>query len=148
MNTENWQIRMIQLLSVVGILIAFYLVLFHNGSLILTCTQGELFDCGQVSGPYAAFSTFYGIPVAFFGLLGYVAIFMLIWLQDWVPVVRQYVVYLVMAIVSVALLFTAYLSYLEEFVIGKWCQYCLGSAAVVILMFILNIWAVRDHRRK
>lgn len=147
MNTENWQIRVIQLLSVLGIMIAFYLLLFHNGSLILTCSQGEVFDCGQVSGPYAAYSTFYDIPVALFGMLGYIAIFMLIWLQDWVPFFKQNVTYLVLAVVSIALFFTGYLSYLEEFVIGKWCQYCLGSAAVIMVMFILNIWAVRTQRR-
>ena len=35
---DDWQLRLIQLLAVPGMLLAFYLLLFHNGNLIDACT--------------------------------------------------------------------------------------------------------------
>ena len=39
--------------------------------------------------------------------------------------------------------FTAWLNYLEAFVIHAWCEWCIGSAAMVLLLFVL---AVMDWR--
>jgi uncharacterized membrane protein len=36
-------------------------------------------------------------------------------------------------------LFTAWLNYLEGFVIHAWCEWCLGSAAMVLLLFVLAV---------
>lgn len=145
---QQWQPRIIQLLSVVGILIAFYLKLFHDGVLFLTCEVNGLFDCGQVSGKYGEYSTFLGIPVATIGLLGYVMIFGAIWLQDWLPIVKQYLPHILLLLIGGGFVFSAYLSALEAFVIGAWCQYCLYSAAIIIVMLGLSISYWRASRRE
>ena len=44
-----WQALLIQLLAVPGMLVAYYLLLYHNGVLFTTCGVNEWFDCGQVS---------------------------------------------------------------------------------------------------
>ncbi len=147
MNVDNWQIRIIQLLSIVGIVLAFYLYLFHEGVLFLTCVTDGTFDCGKVSGPYAAYSKFYGIPVALLGMIGYISMFTVIWLRNWLPQAENVLLYLLYAMIAVALLFSAYLAYLEEFVIGAWCQYCLYSGAVVIMMSILSVWHFFGRKR-
>lgn len=36
-------------------------------------------------------------------------------------------------------LFTAWLNYLEAFVIHAWCEWCLGSAAIVLVLFTLAL---------
>ncbi len=136
---QAWQPRIIQLLSVIGLLIAFYLKLFHDGVLFLTCDVNSLFDCGKVSGTYSEYSTLFGIPVATLGLLGYSAIFGVIWLRDWLPIIEQKLHIILLILVGGALAFTAYLSALEAFVIGAWCQYCLYSAAIIIVMFMLAV---------
>jgi len=44
-------------------------------------------------------------------------------------------------------LFTAWLNYLEAFVIHAWCEWCLGSAAMVLLLLVfawLNWRETRD----
>ena len=40
--------------------------------------------------------------------------------------------------------FTAWLNYLEGFVIHAWCEFCLASAACVLVLFVLS---VADFRR-
>jgi uncharacterized membrane protein len=36
-------------------------------------------------------------------------------------------------------LFSAYLTYLEAFVIQAWCQYCVASAIIIALIFVASI---------
>ena len=45
------------------------------------------------------------------------------------------------------LIFTAWLNYLEGFVIHAWCQWCLASAALVLLLFVLSLFEWREYRR-
>ena len=144
---DNWQARLIQLLAIPGMMVAYYLYLFHSGSLFTTCTINDLFDCGQVSGPGAPYSSIGPIPVALLGLLGYAAIFAVIWLQDWIGLVDDYLPELVFGIVGLAFLFTLGLTALELFVIHAFCQYCLYSAGIVIVMFILAVSYLLSGRR-
>ncbi len=145
---QNWQAILIQLLAVPGMLVAYYLLLFHSGSLFTTCTVNEWFDCGQVSGPASPYSSIGPIPVALLGLLGYAAIFLVVWLQDWIQLVEENLPELVAGLVGLAFLFTLGLTALELFVIHAFCQYCLYSAAIVTLMFILAISFVISSRKK
>lgn len=145
---ENWQARLIQLLAVPGIMIAYYLLLFHSGSLFTTCTVNDWFDCGQVSGPGAPYSSIGPIPVALLGLLGYALIFLVVWLKDWIHLIEDYLPELVFGIVGLAFLFTLGLTALELLVINAFCQYCLYSAAIVTIMFILAISYIHSGQRR
>ncbi|UCC50415.1 MAG: hypothetical protein JSV68_15045 [Anaerolineaceae bacterium] len=145
---ENWQARLIQLLAVPGIIVAYYLLLFHSGSLFTTCTVNDWFDCGQVSGPGAPYSSIGPIPVALLGLLGYALIFLVVWLKDWIHLVEDYLPELVFGIVGLAFLFTLGLTALELLVINAFCQYCLYSAAIVTIMFILAISYILSGQRR
>ncbi|MCA9969881.1 MAG: vitamin K epoxide reductase family protein [Anaerolineales bacterium] len=148
MRTDDWQIRIIQLLSVAGILVAYFLYLFHEGSLIGVCTASGWDDCGQVSGPDAPYASVGPIPVALIGLIGYVVIFLLTWLRDWWPLLDEYLPELMVGITGLALLFTAWLTGLEIFVIHAFCRYCLVSAAFVLVMFVLSLSYLRSVNRQ
>ena len=69
MNQNGWQMRLIQLLAVPGLLLAYYLLLFHNGDLVAGCSSSGWDDCGLVSGPDGRFSAIGPVPVALIGLL-------------------------------------------------------------------------------
>ncbi len=86
---KDWQVRLIQLLAVPGMLTAYYLYLYHSGSLFTTCTVNDFFDCGQVSGPGSPYASIGPIPVALIGLLGYAAIFLVVWLRDWLKPIAE-----------------------------------------------------------
>ena len=83
MIPDKWQVRLIQLLAVPGLLVAFYLLLYHNGALVSACKVGGWEDCGQVSGPNAPYASLGPIPVALIGLVGYAALFLATWLPAW-----------------------------------------------------------------
>jgi len=143
----GWQVRLIQLLSVPGILMAYYLWLFHDGKVFPTCAAGGLFDCGQVSGPGAQFSSIGGVPVAFIGLLGNIAIFLLIWLKDWLPALDDAMPELLFGVTVLGFAFTVFLTALEAIVLGAFCQFCLVSAAIMTIMFVLSLLYLRSSRR-
>jgi uncharacterized membrane protein len=136
---KGWQVNLIQLLTIPGILVAYYLYLFHSGNLFTTCTVNDLFDCGQVSGPSSPYASIGPIPVALIGLIGYATIFLIVWLREWIPAVEDYLPELIAGVVGLAFLFTLGLTGLELLVIHAFCQYCLYSAFIILLMFILSI---------
>jgi len=140
---DNWQIRLIQLLAVPGLLLAYFLYLFHEGVLVGVCEANSFWDCGQVSGPDAPYASIGPVSVALLGLVGYAAIFLAAWLQDWVALVDAYMPELMLGLTGTALLFSLGLTALEAFVIGAYCEYCVASAVIVLLMFILSISYLR-----
>lgn len=145
---KDWQARLIQLLAVPGMLVAYYLWLYHSGSLFTTCTVNDWFDCGQVSGPASPWSSIGPVPVAQIGLFGYALIFLLVWLKDWIAIVRDNLPEIIAGIVGLAFLFTLGLTVLELAVIHAFCQYCLYSAAIVLTMFILAMSFLISSRKK
>ena len=130
----------IALLALVGFLIALYLWLHAIGVIgELKCGTGS---CEVVqASPYARVA---GVPVAFFGVVGYAALFVtaLVGLQSSFLSKRSVSV-LLAALATGGVLFTAYLTYLEAFVIHAWCRWCLGSAGVMMLIWVVAIVGLR-----
>jgi uncharacterized membrane protein len=139
----NWQIQWIQLLAVPGLLVAYFLLLFHEGKLIAVCAPSAWDDCGLVSGPGAPYASIGPVPVALIGLVGYAVIFLLIWLRDWWPRLAEYLPELLVAVTGLAFLFSLGLTALELFVIQALCRYCVVSAVIVTIMFVLAISHLR-----
>lgn len=147
MNTRIWPVRLIQLLAVPGLLVAFYLLLYHNGALTATCAVSRWEDCGLVSGPDAPYASIGPIPVALIGLIGYGLIFLAIWLSDFILLIEDYLPELLVGLTGLALLFTIGLTALEVFIIHAVCRYCLVSAGIIVLMFILAVHNLRVANR-
>jgi uncharacterized membrane protein len=144
---RDWQARLIQLLAVPGIVIAYYLLLYHNSQVVLLCGEGGWDDCGRVSGPGATYASIGPVPVALIGLAGYALIFLIIWLQDWIPFIDDNLPELMAGFTGLAFLFTLFLTGLELFVIHALCRYCLVSAAIITIMFGLAVSYLVSSRR-
>ena len=147
MIPDKWQGRLIQLLAVPGLLVAFYLLLYHNGALVAAGKASGWEDCGQVSGPDAPYASLGPIPVALVGLVGYATLFLLTWLPAWLPPLQRYLPELLVGLTGVALLFTLGLTALEVFVIHAICRYCLISAGIILAMFVLAVSYLRAANR-
>jgi uncharacterized membrane protein len=134
----------IALLSLVGFFISLYLWLWKVGILgTIVCGDG---GCETVQ--LSEYAQFFGIPVAFFGMLEYAALIGLSllglrprWLTHRGPTLA------LVAVAGVGVLFTAYLMYLEAAVIHAWCRWCLASAVVIGLVFVLSVAGMRAMPR-
>ena len=85
-----------------------------------------------------------GFPVAFYGVVGYLAVLIvaLLALRPAALAERKWNVVLT-GLATAGLLFTAYLTYLELFVIHAICRWCVGSAIVITLIWIVALTALR-----
>lgn len=123
----------IAILSLLGLSVALYMWAYAAGLTgPVICGVG---DCEAVQN--SEYSRIAGVPVAFFGVLGYIALLVAAFLglqpdrQDtrWIPRVLFFG-----CLVGVG--FSAYLTYLEAFVIYAWCQWCVSSAIIMVLAFL------------
>lgn len=124
----------IALFALAGIYVAGTVFLYSIGYLIELCAPGG--GCAVVQG--SRWSRFLGVPVAAWGVGGYALIFLTAVAGVVGPLSRRsWTGRLLFVLATLALLFTGYLSALEAFVIGAWCRWCVLSAIVVIVIFLL-----------
>jgi vitamin-K-epoxide reductase (warfarin-sensitive) len=95
------------------------------------CSINERWDCGVVNhSPYAVR---FGIPVAAFGIAGYILMGVLAYL-------RSYRLLLVPTFAGLA--YSLYLANIEANVLGVWCIYCVISLGIISLMSLLTLGTV------
>jgi uncharacterized membrane protein len=134
---------LIAALSLIGLFVAMYLLLYKLGYIgTLSCKIGS---CEKVNtSPYAML---FGVPVSFWGVLYYVGLFTTALLSTTERFAddRRAAMALVV-LTSWGVLFSGYLTYLEAAVIHAWCQWCVVSAILVVVMFGLAVVELRDTR--
>ena len=126
----------IPVLCLIGFCVAGYLAYVETTQVTAVC--GPVGDCNTVQ--QSAYARLFGIlPIGILGLAGYVMIF-LAWL------VTRYADGRLMGIAAIALfimtvcgtLFSMYLTWLEPFVIGATCAWCLTSAILMTILMLLS----------
>ena len=131
----------IALLALVGLFVALYLWLHALGF-------GGAIKCGAAGGcetvQTSQWAVFLGLPVALYGVVGYLAILMvaLAALRPAALTRSNWNVMLV-SLATVGVLFTAYLTYLELFVIHAICRWCVGSAVIIAAIWIVSLLSLR-----
>ena len=115
-------------LALIGVFIAIYMLLYKLG-VLGTVICGASGGCEIVQASRYAY--FLGIPVAAWGLVGYL-VMLGVALAGIQPgfLAARWVSIALLVLTGGAFLFSVYLSLLEEFVIGAWCRWCIGSAIV------------------
>ncbi|HUI43988.1 MAG TPA: thioredoxin domain-containing protein [Terriglobia bacterium] len=134
--------------------------------LLLVLTLGGLFDALYLRWVYTSpshpliclgtgcdvvrasrYAEFWGQPVPVFGVLMYGTLLVLVLAQAWlVPLAARQLVQETVALISGAgVAFSIYLTGLEAFVIHAWCAWCVASAIIVALIFLLAVADVRPQ---
>lgn len=129
------------LLSLAGLFLSAYLYLYKIGKIgTLACGAG---GCETVQ--QSQWSRFAGLEVSLIGLVGYAGL-LLVSLAALQPgiMTRRWPSTLLVALAGLGVVFTAYLTYLELFVIHAICRWCVGSAAIIIAIWIV---ALLDWRK-
>lgn len=111
-----------------GLLVSLYALRQHYAPLgTSVCNVSATFNCDLVNkGPYGEI---FGFPVAAIGVIGYVLMGILAvhFSRTKDPVIGM----ALLATLAGGLAFTAYLTYLEAFVIYAWCLMCLASLSCI-----------------
>lgn len=126
-------------LALVGLADSLYLTVQHVTGQSVRCTIVS--GCSEVlSSSYASVN---GIPLALIGAVAYFTVFSLATLAAFgYPLVGK----LLLIVISLMFLTTLWLTYLQAFVIGQFCQFCLLSALVTIVLGILIVLILRTNR--
>ena len=130
-------------LALAGIFISLYLTLYKFGIIgELSCSIGS---CETVN--LSKWSRFLGLPVAAWGLLFYLDVFAVAVVSTLPRFEDERVLSIVLvAEAAVGVLFSAWLTYLELFVIHAICIWCVTSAVIVTLILLASIMDLRDFR--
>jgi len=112
-----------------GLLVSLYALKQHAAPMGGgACNISDTFNCDLVNrGPYGEI---YGFPVAAIGLIGYLVMGILAmhFSRTKDPVIGK----ALLAMFAGGLAFSAYLTYLEAFVIHAWCLICLASLSSIV----------------
>jgi len=137
-----WLTWAIPVLAVIGLGVAGYLSFVEITQTEAVC--GPVGDCNTVQqSPYA--KLFNVLPVGIFGLIGYVGILVAWALQQYGPEkFRSWATQGVWGLALFGTLYSIYLTYLEPFVIGATCAWCLSSAILITLI----LWAATEPVRE
>jgi len=128
-------------LSLAGIGVAGYLSYTHLFELPVICGASQ--GCDLVA--QSVYAKMFGIPVAVFGLLAYIALLVLLVARRRVSEnLEAYVTLGVFGISLLGVLFSAYLTYLEIFVILAVCMWCVASAIIMSVLFVLSILEMKS----
>ena len=127
------------ILAIAGVAVAGYLTYVHYNIGALVCGVG---DCEIVQA--SKYSEMFGIPIAFFGLLMYLALLALIivrsTMEQWAEMANTAIMFFLIT----GTIYFAYLTYLELAVINAICQWCVISAIITVILLVVE--SVRTAR--
>lgn len=132
-DRKQWDVLALILL---GLGVSFYMAYVETTDTTAVC--GPVGDCNTVQ--QSEYARLFGVaPIGLIGLLGYAALGTL-----WVLRYRgrgrsaQWARFLLPAMALIGTLFSIYLTFLEPFVIGGTCLWCLTSAVAITLILLLT----------
>jgi uncharacterized membrane protein len=127
----------IPILCLIGFGVAGYLAYVETAQVDAVC--GPVGDCNTVQ--QSEYARLFGIlPIGVLGLFGYVAIF-LAWLMGRYAseqLARLAIIFL-FVMTAFGTIFSIYLTFLEPFVIGATCAWCLTSAVLMTALMLLSV---------
>lgn len=131
------------LVALVGLFVALYLWMYKAGVIgALACGAGQ---CETVQ--LSRWATLLALPVAAWGVGFYAVVFLVAFLlvQDRFAGSRNLSLALLI-LTGWGVVFSAWLTYLELFVIHAICRWCVVSAVIALILFVLALWDWRAGR--
>lgn len=145
-SRSEWIAWAIPLLSIAGIAVAGYLTYVEMSETQAVCWP--IGQCNEVQ--QSAYARVGGlIPVGLLGLVGYCGI-LLAWLVSRLRIrkIASLAAAVLLGMAFFGTLFSMVLTFLEPFIIGATCLWCLASAVLITCIFILSVpyyWSVQGR---
>lgn len=127
--------------AIIGLVVSGYLAYVKVFEKPIYCTPG-LGDCATVNS--SPWSELWGIPIAIFGLLSYIAVLFLVFVGPKIAFLTKYSAFFLLGIGTFGFLFSLYLLYIELFILKTICQWCLVSAICMTAIFIASIFSMKQ----
>jgi uncharacterized membrane protein len=133
---------LVAVVALAGVFVALYLTLYKLGYIgTLACAVGS---CEKVQT--SKWATFLGFPVGAWGVGYYVGVLAVAIVGLTPRFMDSLMLSRVLAsCTAIGLLFSLWLTYLELFVIDAICQWCVISAILALLLFVLSWLDLRDQ---
>jgi uncharacterized membrane protein len=121
-------------LAFLGMLDSIYLVWVKYSGKYDTC--GPIGNCESVNT--SQYSEIFGIPIALLGAGAYLLIFLLLIMEGRNSFWAEYSNMVVFGISLIGVIYSIYLTYIEVAVLRAICPYCMVSAVILVVLFILS----------
>ena len=133
---------LIPFLAVIGISVAGYLGFVEINQVEAVC--GPVGNCNAVQE--SEYAILFGIlPIGVLGIMGYLVI-IIIWMASLLdlPNMKRNLNLIFWVVTLFGTLFSIYLTFLEPFVIGATCIWCISSAVIMTILFLLATGMLHD----
>jgi uncharacterized membrane protein len=124
------------LLAAAGLVDALYLTWIKFTNNYSLCIQG-VGNCESVNT--SSYAEVLGIPVAVLGAGTYILIIVILLLETRIGHLQSNATLYLFGITLIGVLFSAYLTFIEIAVLKNICPYCVLSAILITVLFILSI---------
>jgi uncharacterized membrane protein len=122
-------------LACLGVLDATYLLVYKLTSNNAMCLGNG--GCHDVN--FSTYSQIAGIPVSLLGLVAYVVMAFILLMETRFNIVRENGPLAIFGLSLSGTAYTVYLTWIEFYVIHRVCPFCVASAIIILLIFILSI---------
>lgn len=132
---DKWTYRASVALSILGLAVSIYMTIYKITSNNRMCLGSG--DCATVNS--SIYSEVNGIPVALIGVLGYLAILAVHYLETKPGFFKQNGTMTIFGLALTGFLFTVYLIYVEIALIEAICPFCVTSQIAMTLIFLISL---------
>ncbi len=132
---DKWLYRISVVLVVLGLLVSIYMTVYKLTSNDSMCLGSG--DCHTVNA--SRYSEVNKIPVAVFGVIGYLAILVTLIFEKRNPFFQENSTLMVFGLALTGFLFTLWLIYVEVALLKALCPFCLTSQAAMTIIFIIAV---------
>ncbi|MBF0225764.1 MAG: hypothetical protein HQK76_09945 [Desulfobacterales bacterium] len=129
----RWKFWVIPLLALIGMCVSGYLSWFKSYETDVICKI--VGDCGLVQN--SKYAKIFGIHVGIIGFAGYIAV-IFVWLLMFLRSFELLGSLILFGMVFIGTVFSAYLTFIEPFVLGTVCFWCLISASMITIILWLT----------
>ena len=133
--------KAILVLALIGLVDAIYLTWVKLANQVAIC--GGVGDCETVNN--SQYSELFGVPIAVFGGAAYLAILLFTLFEDRYEILAENGPMLVFGISLAGVLYSAYLTYIEIYVLRAICPYCVLSAVVLLGILLVSGMRLRQQ---
>lgn len=135
--------KSILLLSILGAIDSVYLWIIKLVNKPTLCIQG-VGDCWSVNT--SKYSEINGVPISVLGAAAYLLIIIVVIFENRIELVTRNSTLAVFGITLIGVVYSAYLTYLEIWIIRAICPFCILSALIMLALFSLSIIGLKNDQ--